>query len=367
MNDFACGSRKAVDLGTVISFDTDNISAFPATVERNCDGTFRIYYSIIYKGINAGSFNIGRADGDFENGFTPVTFKLSPEKVTDSEVPALGNIPDKWNPTQPVHIKLAENHYRLYFWAHCYEQGIVRYLAADSFDGINYNVIDIHKPIFYHYCDRACPMKISGVDGLAGLRSKVIPPAEDIIGTDELVCNDATTVYILPDGTFEAYSAAIISVDEKSPEYIPWDNCPGKRRIIRRWHSQDGLNFIADGTVLAQDEFDPPYLQFYYLSVRYRQDGSRDGIIGRYDVLAQTMDFERCRSFDGITWNRERCNYLTRLPHELGVYSTCNPFFDDGDRELMFYTSCNYIHNGKYFIGERLKGEVRCIAIPKGE
>ena len=354
---FACYNKTPEYLGTILSHPTRNLSAFPATVEQIADNNLRMWYSDITNDV----FTIARAEGNLKRGFKPMRFRLNDRFVAKASVPTLGNLPKEWMPTQPVHIMLPSGGFRLYFWAHCYKQGIVRYLAADSDDGVVYNVVNAHSPCLYHYCDRAGNPRLPGISGLAGLRSKVKRPACEQMSPPELVCNDATTVYRLPDQSFEVYSAAIISVRKDSPEYIPWDNCPGKRRLIRRWTSVDGLHFIPSGTVLAPDENDHPWIQFYYLSVRHRPDGTRDGIIGLYDVLAQRMDFERCVSQDGIHWHRERKIWLDRKPGEVCVYAVGTPFISDGDHELLFYTAFNYTHNAKYRIGKKLKGDIRCV------
>ena len=344
-------------------------SGFPATVERAIDGGYSHWFTQI--GGNERFNGICRAHvapGEAPPAWRP--FVLRDKPVLHSRQPVIGNLPAGWQPVQPVRIALKGGGYRLWFWAHSPADGVVRYLAADSDNDVVYNCVDPHRPCLWHYCDRAVGgRRLPGVKGLAWAKDNYARrPACEPICPPEMVANDATTLYQLADGSFELFTAAIRSVPKGSPEYISWDNAPGYRRHIRRYTSADGLHFTPSGTVVDFDAEDPPYLQYYHLSVFHREDGSRVGFLGRYDVNAQTMDIERCFSADGLTWRRERRPFLQRKAGELSLYTPCNPLFREADgRMRLFFTAFNYTHNRKYVIGKRLTGVLSSVSLTEKE
>ncbi|MBO7741916.1 MAG: hypothetical protein J6S21_05120 [Victivallales bacterium] len=338
------------------------VSGFPATVENPAPGIFRHWLTLV--GQSEHFHGIGRATFGAGKRTRLEIFKTSDQVIRRSGEPCIGNLPTGWQPVQPVRIALQGGGYRLWFWAHSPADGIVRYLAAESDDDRVYNVVDPHRPCLWHYCDRAAALKLAGVDGLAwnaGNLSK--RPHGEPRGKSALVANDATTVYQLPDGTFEIFTTAIKSVPKDSPSFIPWDNAAGFRRYIRRYTSRDGRNFEYGGTAVAWDRNDPPYIQNYHLSVHYCADGSRLGLLGRYDVVAQTMDIELCTSPDGVTWQRSRKPLIQRAPDEMSVYTPCNPIFEENGKKRLFYSAFNYIHNGKYVIGGTKTGVLRSVLL----
>ncbi len=342
------------------------VSGFPATVDILDSGRLRHWFSGIK--ITSGrveSYSLGRATEEADGTFRRENFQLSPRPVLRSRRPVIGNLPEGWMPVQPVRIALQGGGYRLWFWAHSPSAGVVRYLAADSDDDRVYNCVDPARPSLWHYCDRAASSRLPGVGGLAWNRDNCgKKPAAEPAGPPELVCNDATTIYQLPDGRLEIFSAAIRSVPKNSPEYLPNDNAAGYRRFIRRFVSDDRLNFIPAGTAIDFAEDDPPYLQFYYLAVRHRPDGTRDGILGRYDALAQTTDLEWCSSADGINWRRTGRPLFMRRPDELCVYASGNPLFTGEDgRTRLIYTAFNYTHNHSYRTGKRETSEIRWVEL----
>ena len=172
------------------------------------------------------------------------------------------------------------------------------------------------------------------------------------------------------DGSFELFSAVIRQAAKDTPEYIPHDNAAGWRRYIRRWKSRDGLDWEADGIALDFDEKDAPYHQFYYLASHERKDGSRVGIYGKYDVLAQTMRLGRAIAPDGRHWQRpERDRAVLPLaPDELGHYASCNPVVPTSEGAYLFYSSCTCTHNGKYCASATRRNDViKCAILPMGE
>lgn len=332
--------------GTVLQYPGKRMIAFPSSVECLGNGQFSLYYSVFNPQDGPAGFAIGRAHGEWN--------ALQCEQALKSACPSgtspsltIWNLPNGWNPIQPIHLKLLNGRHRLYFWIH--GKGVVRFLAAESDDDVNYTVVNANTPCLYHYNDRATGEKQPDLGGLTWNQALGQRPDNEPEAPVELVCNDPTTVYQLPDGTFEMYSAAIRKANPEKGEVVYADNAVGYCRHIRRFVSPDGLRWKCCGTVLAPDDADAPYLQFYYLAVHHEPTGRRIGFIGRYNVLEQSMDIERCYSEDGVIWNRpERIPFIQRTPQEVMLQAPCNPMVHDGTQFNFFYTSCNNSHNGKY-------------------
>ena len=330
-------------------WETEDLSSFPGTVERTGDGGWRLWYTIFDRGDGVCGISAAVAEG------TPGgPWRRYPIAATAGDPPrdaayAVGNLPAGWEFGQPVCMYLErEQTYRLYFWAHAPPEGVIRFLAADSDDGRLFRVIDPHRPVLYHPLDRAVDVPYDHM-GLTFAGKAHARPAHEPPAPPELVVNDATTVYALPDGTVELYTAALESVPPGAPGYIPDDNAAGRIRVIDRFTSADGLHFTNRTRVIARDDRDPPDQQFYYLSVIHTAAG-RVGLLGHYACKAQTMDIEWCFSEDGIHWERNRRHgWLPRSApgkavDSYRVYAPCNMLEYDGQWWL-FYTGCNYAHN----------------------
>ena len=347
-------------LGTVLP----NLTCFPSTVETMPDDGWRIFYSeVTARPEGAPLFRIGFAEGRLGE-MRRHDFATQPEHATGDAM-VIGNLPDGWRPVQPIHLLLDGVH-RLYFWAHCPEQGIVRFLAAESANGQTYNVIDPGRPCLYHFCDRATPVHNPALKGLTWNTHAAERPPEEPEADPGLICNDATTLYQLRDGSFEMYSVALKPAPKGTPAYIPWDNCAGYRRYIRRWTSGDGLTWRPDGVAIDFDEEDPPYIQFYYLSVRQREDGSRAGILGRYNVLEQTLGLERCESPDGRHWLRKhrQTPLVPRGTLELSLEAACQPAVLRNGEAYIFYGCSNSTHGSQYCTGDRPECSIQCAVMP---
>ena len=268
---------------------------------------------------------------------------------------SLSNLPDGWQPVQPVYLRLHNGTHRIYFWAHA--PGIVRYLYADSLDGLHFVVGDPHRPVLYHYHDRA----VENGDLPHGLSiwggAKEPRPAHEKAASVDLVCNDATNVHVLPDGSFELFTPTLLEVAKDSPQYIREDNAAGFIRVIDRLTSKDGIHFGDRVRVLERNENDPPGLQFYYLSVT-RLGAKRLGLIGHYRADRQTLAIERAWSDDGIHWDRhEKVPWLDcGLQGEKDVYAALAPhsLVNDAGQWWCFYTGFNFLHNGQQSVGSAL-------------
>ncbi len=327
----------------------DYIQNFTCVAKPLDGGKWRQWYSV---NSPQGIYRIGVADGVPGETMEHHLAVISAGEPQDAQL-SIGNLPEGWNPVQPVYVKLPAGHDRLYFWAH--GPNVARYLAAESSDGRRYRVLDPHRAMLYHPNDRAS-IGVKTVDGLTlGKLGCDQTKADEPSATPEIICNDATNVYLLPDGSWELYSPGLIEVAKDDPRYVAHDNAAGWVRVIDRWTSDDGLHWTNRKRVIMPDERDPSDMQFYHLSVTHTPKG-RIGMLGHYRVEAQTMDIEWCFSKDGIHWDRPfRCAWLPRGENGAadcyGVYPPNSLVQHDGYWWL-FYTGVNHAHNNQHTYGK---------------
>lgn len=321
-----------------------HIQNFTSPVEMLDGDRWRIWYSAID---GRERFAVAYAEGKRGGPMKKVRAQCSAGGPAD--VPfAIGHLPESWKPVQVIHLRLRSDKHRLYFWAH--GDGILRYLAADSDDGRRYTVVSAHRPVLYHFADRAAHGVASPDGVLMHKEPSKDRPADEPLAPPHLISNDATTVYQRPDGSFEMYSVALVSVSRDDPAYVAGDNMPGLLRVIDRYTSEDGLHFENRKRVIERGASDPADQQFYYLAATHTPRG-RVGMLGHYRVRAQTMDLEWCFSADGLTWKRPyRAAWVARGqksdPDSYGVYAPHGLVEHDGEFHLV-YTGVNYAHNEK--------------------
>lgn len=325
---------------------------FTSTVEPLDDDRWRVWTSV--SGPKGVAKNIGYHEGKVGGEWRRTLAVCTPGEPDKTAPLAIGGLPEGWEPVQVVTLRLKDGRTRLYFWAH--GEGVVRYLAADSVDGRAFNVLNAATPCLYHASDRTVDGKAAAEIGLTKLASRKAKPVDgEALAPAQLITNDATNVYQLPDGSFELYTVALISVSKDDPRYAANDNIPGLVRVIDRFISADGLTWGNRQRVITPDADDPRDLQFYYLSVTHSERG-RIGLLGHYRLDAQTIDFEPCFSTDGITWQRPHrkawitrdtpgttaASYLLHAPHALvqrnGLWH-------------LFYTGGNFAHNHRHTHG----------------
>lgn len=318
------------------------VQNFQSTAEPFADGRWRIWYSSVND--RTPPFNIAVAEGIPGENWVHTPAVLTAGDPVEAPL-SVGNLPEHWQPAQAVHLRLQNGKHRIYFWTH--GPGVVRFLAAESADGCKYRVLDPYRPCLYHPMDRAVN-QVHVPAGLIAFKGKSVSPSHESRAPDELVCNDATSVYQLSDGSFELYTVHLMVVGRDDPRYIAHDNAPGCVRIIKRYQSGDGLRWESPRMVLEPDSSDPSDMQFYHLTVTHTDRG-RVGLLGHYRVEAQTMDLEWCCSQDGIRWQRpKRFAWLQRGPSDSpdswGIYPPNRMVFAQ-DRWWLFYTGVNYSHN----------------------
>lgn len=303
---------------------------------------WRLWYSARGK-----PFTIGYAEGRLGEPMKKVPATCTPGRPADTPL-SIGNLPEKWHPTQVIHVPLKNGKHRIYFWAH--GPGILRFLAADSDDGRRYRVVDPLRPVLYHPNDRAAA-GVPSPDGVVLRREKSKDrPADEPLAPARLISNDATNLYQAPNGTFELYSVALVPVPKGDPAYVEFDNAPGLLRVVDRYLSDDGIRFEQRERIIQRDAKDPVDQQFYYLAVTYTPKGLV-GMLGNYPCKAQTMDLEWCFSPDGKKWHRpNRTPWIARgekgRPDSWGIYASHRLVWREGKWHL-FYTGVNSSHNGK--------------------
>lgn len=322
-----------------------HIQNFTCPVEPLESGRWRVWYSACDR-----KFNIAYAEGIPGEPFRKVPAVCTPGRAGPGEF-VVAQLPEKWKPTQVVHIRLLSGRHRIYFWAH--GPDILRYLAAESSDGKRYTVVDPLRPVLYHPHDRAA-RGVPTPDGVILSNQSASRPADEPRAVSRLISNDATMIYQLADGTFEMYSVALVQIPRNDPGFVAEDNIAGYVRVVDRYRSDDGLHFEQRRRVIQKDADDPADQQFYHLSVTYTPTG-RVGMLGHYRVRAQTMDLEWCFSTDGRTWHRPRRRaWLPRgapgEPDSYGIYPPAGLVHRDG-RYHLFYTGVNSAHNGKHSHG----------------
>lgn len=320
-----------------------NIQSFTSTALHRPDGTWRVWYSHTDPKIAGPNYGFGYLDFSAEFRLLRDTRMRIADRPEKAGLNILG-VPAHWGLTQPVWLRLPDGRERLYFWAHHLGDGICRYLAAESADGVNFVVPDCRRPVLCHPHDRAVPLRTLEQRGVTFYSRKPRPapdPDEPEIPGDMLL-NDATNIYLLPDGSFELYSADVIDLPPDAPG-------PRQRdpiiRVIQRRTSADGLRWSPPRRILVRDGQDPFDLQFYYLAVN-RTPRGRIGILGHYRSDPGTMDMEFCFSQDGIHWRRERRPGFPRAKGAETVYAPHDMVLWDG-RYYLFYTGYNHTHHGQ--------------------
>lgn len=356
--------------GCVISdcpvYETKYIN-FPSSVELHPNNIWKLWLCTIPVSNKREGFNVGYAI--LENQILKdvvISKNFSSDKAEENHPLSLVNLPEDWRPLQPIHINLNNGKKRLYFWIH--GPDVVRFLAAESNDEINYKVINPYKPCLYHPADRAVETKKTA-RGLVHIDKQDSRPEYEPVADNSLICNDATNVYMLDDGTFEMFTVELITVDKKDSRYISHDNAAGWFRVIERRVSKDGLSWSPPQRVLEPDKDDPSDLQFYYLSVTHTKDG-RIGLLGHYRAEAQTMDIEICFSENGINWKRPfRKPCVPRNLKRDGLYGiyASNSLIDYNNEFWLFYTAVNYTHNYSHCsdLNNLNKSDIRLATIDK--
>lgn len=334
--------------------DLAGVSVFAGSVQVLDDGRFRMYYYA--NGPRGGARTMRLAVAESSDGFDwerPALGQLTWQGQPTNHLHIVG-LPEDANVTQPSVVRLPDGRWRLYCWLHAQDQGMVRYLIADSPDGLQWTLLDLNRPAIFHPAD----LEVGQAAWVAGLTA-ADPKAKfdsrrtwPFLEAKRIRSNDATNVYFDANrGQFEMLSVWLLPNRPETGRQTPHDNAPGVLRVIHRRTSSDGIVFSDPELVITPDANDPPTQQFYYLA-QHREADWRIGFLGNYPCWEQTMDIELCFSRDGRCWERPlRGGFIPRDPVPergcMSAYSTNNLLPVSDDRWLMLYRAGNTLHNGK--------------------
>ncbi|OGV80351.1 MAG: hypothetical protein A3K19_04155 [Lentisphaerae bacterium RIFOXYB12_FULL_65_16] len=332
--------------------DLGGVSVFAGSVQPLDDGRFRMYYYCNAPWGSPRRMRIAVAEsGDGLHWDKPCLGQLQHEGQDTNHIRVNGLAADA-SITQPSVVRLPDGCWRMYFWLHGQERGMVRYAIADSRDGLAWTLLDLNLPAVFHPHD----LEVGQTDWTAGLTA-ADPKAKfgdrrtwDFMAAKRLRSNDATNVYYdAQQGVFEMLSVWLLPNRPETGKGTPHDNAPGVLRVIHRRTSGDGVHFSDPELVIVPDAADPLTQQFYYLT-QHREPDWRIGFLGNYHCWEQTLDIEMCFSRDGRHWARPlRGGFIPRdsVPGKgcMSAYSTNNLLPISGGRWLMLYRAGNTQHN----------------------
>ncbi len=341
--------KLGVVLDADVSSDMEHVSCFAGSVVPIDGGSWRMYYSCTQRRPLA--FGIAVAESGDGIHWTKPRLGQMLWEGNDTNRLVMEDLHDTANIVQPVVLQLPDGRWRMYFWYHRHDQGMIRYLIAESEDGLQFRTVGIDRPAILHPADREVGQhgKTAGLTAASDREPADANRSFDPMQAKRLRSNDATYVYYDDaKNEFEMYSVWLLPNGPETHRHVPHDNAPSALRTIHRRVSDDGLSWSAPELVMVPDADDPLDMQFYYLAV-HRQSDWRIGFLGHYRCWAQTMDIELCFSRDGRHWDRPlRGGWVPRDPPPqrgcMSAYAT-NDLIDLGDRWLMLYTAGNMKHN----------------------
>ena len=280
--------------------------------------------------------------------WTPVRLGQVKRDGKDTNLVNFENLPGDQTAVGLPNVVPTRDGLRMYFWKHL--DGHLRYLIAESKDGLRWRVLDIEKPALYHPADGGLWKLAEGLTVHKTFESPMSP--EQTLARKRLWSNDSTHIHYNPQlDRYECYS---VWLHPAIPERrVDVDNAPGVHRLIHRRLSEDGLNWSDAELIIMPDASDPWDLQFYFLSV-HRQEDWMIGRLGYYRVAdgMQTMDTDLCFSRDGRDWERPvRGGWIPRSKDgfdKTGIYAG-GAWIDLGDRWLTLYSGTPEPHNSKEY------------------
>ena len=322
-------------------------SPFASSIVRLDEGRWRLYYTC--RPENTG-IAIGVAESEDGLQWTRPSLGQVQLAGENTSLLALEGLQDKGAQSrhgQPQIIRLPDGRWRMYFWAH---GANFSYAVAESEDGLRWKIRASDTPVLYHPSRFGPHIFALGMDAeeLAGHPPFADLSVEALLELKRLRSNDSAYVYYNRElGIYEAYTVFLMFNPKGGPRYCSYDNAAEALRTVQRRTSEDGLVWSDPQLIITPDAGDPLDLQLYYLS-RHQQDGWQIGMLGRYPVMAQTMDIELVFSRDGIVWERPlRKPWFPRGPEDYDRKMILAPrsLMDMGDSWLLLYCASNYLHN----------------------
>ena len=356
--------------------------SFASSIVPLDDGSWRLYYSVSDAEVPVRGIAVATsADGLHWTKSALGQVRVGGE---DSNRLAVQGLPDGVTCySQPQVCRTDAGGWRMYFWVN--NRPYLRYVVAESMDGLQWEVPDFGQPVIYHPLELGKWIWTPGVppqeDEREGPSQQALEvfvagnqaqwghllgqlDAAELVRLKGLRANDAVYVYRDEDtGLYELYAPWPLCNIEGSERRMEHDNAPFMVRAIHRRTSADGLEWSDAELMIAPDERDRLDQQFYYLA-QHRQDGWRLGMLGSYPVHDQTMDIELCFSRDGRRWDRPvRTPWIKREEtEEAGMVYAPNRLIDAGEDWLLLYTASPCRHRE---IRAMERATVRAARFPK--
>ena len=281
--------------------------------------------------------------------WSPVRLGQVKRDGRDTNLIHFENLPgDQGSVGLPNVVQCPDGRLRMYFWKH--RDGHLRYLIAESKDGLKWRALDVDKPALFHPHDGGLWKLAEGLSVQKAPEIQVTP--DEFLRRKRIWSNDSTHIrYNDQLGRYECHSVWLHpAVPDRRVEV---DNAPGIHRLIHRRLSEDGIQWSDAELLIMPDERDPWDLQFYFLSVRTQEDWMI-GRLGYYRVAdgLQTMDTDLCFSRDGRNWERPvRGGWIPRSTDgldKMGIYAA-GTWVDMGNRWLTLYSGTPVPHNAKEY------------------
>ena len=330
------------------------------------DGRLRLYYS----GYSKGEPQRGTCVAESGDGLHWTKPRLGQVHIdgSDSNRLGIGSLPDGSHVQQPSVVRLPDGRWRMYGWLGRSRPRILRYIAAESADGLHWKAVNVDQPCLRHPLELSPLGSWSWLDGPESRKRWQETPGPEsapFLELKRLLSNDAVHTYADPSGGFEMFSVWALPNRPDSGRYVAYDNAKVMLRVIHRRTSEDGLRWSDPELLLVPDEQDAWDQQFYYLA-QHRLPDQRVGFLGRYRVVDQDMDIEFVYSRDGRKWHRPlRGAWLPRGPagslDSTRVYMPTH-LIDRGDHWLGLYSAVDTKHNEP---SERSKRTVHGVKIPR--
>ena len=265
-------------------------------------------------------------------------------------------------------VKLAEDHWRLYFFGCENGTRLWALLAADSTDGLHFKLINDGKGMLYHPpIPEAGPL-------LCDVAKSLSRDPEEYERTEgmrirRLQTNDGATFEgNLQDG-FEVFHPYLLDNAPEDGRYVdvPY-NAASFLRVIARRTSPDGVNWSDPKLIIWPDAKDPWDMQFYMMPVN-DYAGWRIGLLGHYRTEEGQQDcyIELTFSKDSHTWSRPcRGNWFKGSHDEdsCGIYPAGEGLVDRGDHWQLYYTGGNSRHD-VFDLGGATFQTIMSVKIPK--
>lgn len=337
-------------LGVIMDADETgrkgSVATFASTILRLEDGRYRMYYTCLPSDHSGMGIAVAESEDGIRWTNLPLGSNARDGHGTDRIV--FRNLPgDQSFVGQPQVLRMPDNRWRMYFWKH--KDGHLRYLVAESDDGLAWTVVNVEAPVLYHAGDKEVRAPwtkgLSPNDDVAWNNSDGIPAS---LHARSLQSNDATFVYY--NAALARHECYTVWLTPALPDRrVEVDNAPGVHRTIQRRLSRDGLAWSSPELIIMPDHRDPWDLQFYHMAVQRHEDWMI-GSLGHYRVEdgQQTMDLELTFSRDGRKWHRPlRGGFIPRDPDArdaMGIYPP-NAWIDRGDHWLCLYSATARRHN----------------------